>query len=260
MSSAFKSYSLSNLPSLCMRSLYAIPHSILSQEVKLPAHGTAERELIDSLAEVYSIIVTIDDLEKAYNRDSVLEAEYTEISGRLLKQYNNTLGDERVRKEFGDLEAFKREWNMDCPRATERLRIGLPSTLLHPSQPSLPSFASTAAPLSSSYPPTIPPSSASTHNPSPQSILLATENFITFLDALRIGLLAKDQLHPLLSEVIQSVNKVVEGGFEGRGSIIKWLIRLNGMRAQEELGLEDVRECTFEMEEAYAGFKAVLGG
>ena len=89
-------------------------------------------------------------------------------------------------------------------------------------------------------------------------ILLATENFITFLDALKLNLLSKDQLHPLLSDVIQSVNTVTDRDFEGRGKIISWLIRLNGMRATEELGEEEARELMFEMEGAYAGFKGTL--
>ncbi|MCJ1396281.1 Vacuolar protein-sorting-associated protein 28 [Xylographa bjoerkii] len=234
----------------------------LDEEVKLPRHGTAERELIDSLAEIYSIVVVLDDLERAYTRDSVSETEYTDICSRLIKQYNSALSDERVLRQFVDLESFKKEWNMDCPRATERLRIGLPSTLVHPG-PSAPSTSSPYpfAPHSSSYAPQNTPAAShpTASTPSASSIANATENFITFLDALRIKILAKDQLHPLLSEVIQSVNKVVEGDFDGRGNIIKWLIRLNGMRAGENLGEEETRECAFELEGAYAGFKAKLG-
>ena len=146
---------------------------------------------------------------------------------------------------------------MDCPRATERLRIGLPSTLVHPSTGSTLPASSYAAAYSSQNVVAAPNPTSTT--PSASSIANATENFITFLDALRIKILAKDQLHPLLSEVIQSVNKVVEGDFDGRGNIIKWLIRLNGMRAGENLGEEETRECAFEMEGAYAGFKARLG-
>ncbi|MCJ1398361.1 Vacuolar protein-sorting-associated protein 28 [Xylographa trunciseda] len=248
---------------LPLRSLRLPSTTRLYEEVRLPRHGTAERELIDSLAEIYSIVVVLDDLERAYTRDSVSETEYTDICSRLIKQYNSALSDERVRREFVDLETFKKEWDMDCPRATERLRIGLPSTLVHPG----PSGPSTSSPYpfaphpSSAYQAqnNTPAANAATSTPSASSIANATENFITFLDALRIKILAKDQLHPLLSEVIQSVNKVVEGDFEGRGNIIKWLIRLNGMRAGENLGEEETRECAFELEGAYAGFKAKLG-
>lgn len=89
-------------------------------------------------------------------------------------------------------------------------------------------------------------------------ILTATENFITFLDALKLNMVSKDALHPLLSEVIQSVNKVTDADFENRGKIIQWLITLNQMRATEELGEEQARELSFDIESAYQGFKSTL--
>ena len=130
---------------------------------------------------------------------------------------------------------------IECPRATERLRVGLPATISHPamtSQPSQPTFSAT--------------------NASAKQVAAATENFITLTDALKLGYNSKDQLHPLLSEVIQAVNKVTEGDFEGRAKIIAWLIKLNAMRAGDELAEGDVREMLFEMEGAYYGFKATL--
>ncbi|MCJ1372687.1 Vacuolar protein-sorting-associated protein 28 [Loxospora ochrophaea] len=221
----------------------------LDEEVRLPPS-----DLNDSLSEIYSIITTLDGLEKAYIKDSITESEYSEVCTRLLKQYNSILSDEGVMKAFVGLDEFKREWDIDLPRATERLRTGLPATALSTPTPSTP------------HPHSHPPSSTSHHpppaapHPTPASILLATENFITFLDALKLSYRSKDQLHPLLSEVITSVNAVTAGArdFEGRGKIVAWLIRLNGMRATEELGEEEARECLFEMEGAYRGFKGVL--
>lgn len=89
-------------------------------------------------------------------------------------------------------------------------------------------------------------------------IVTATENFITFLDALKIGMVSKDALHPLLGDVIQSVNKVTDRDFANRGKIIQWLITLNQMRTTEELSTEQVRELAFDMDQAYAGFKAAI--
>jgi ESCRT-I complex subunit VPS28 len=83
----------------------------LDEEVKL-ASSSAERDLHESLAEIYSIIVTLDGLEKAYIKDVVTEAEYTETCTRLLKQYKSSLGDEAVAAEFVDLETFKRTWGV----------------------------------------------------------------------------------------------------------------------------------------------------
>ncbi|KAJ5901599.1 hypothetical protein N7495_002127 [Penicillium taxi] len=215
----------------------------LDEEVKLVS-SSGERDLYESLAEIYSIIVTLDGLEKAYIKDVVTEAEYTETCTRLLKQYKSSLGDETVSREFIDLETFKRTWGMECPRATERLRIGLPATVEQ---------ASHGAPTSSSV-----TAGNSVGGASGSLILAATENFITFLDALKLNMVSKDALHPLLSEVIQSVNKVTDGDFENRGKIIQWLIALNQMRATEELSEDQARELAFDIEQAYQGFKATL--
>ena len=86
----------------------------------------------------------------------------------------------------------------------------------------------------------------------------ATENFITLLDAIRIGLVEKDTLHPLLVEIIQAVNQVTDKDFESKGKIVQWLITLNQMRASEKLDDDQARELQFDMESAYHGFKATL--
>jgi len=126
---------------------------------------------------------------------------------------------------------------MEVPRATERIRIGLPSTVTAPSH----NVAST-----------------SNNNFNGTLILEATQEFITFLDALKLGFLAKDQLHPLLSEVIVNVNKVTDKDFTGRGKIIQWLITLNQMKATEELTDDQARELDLDMNAAYQGFKSTL--
>ncbi|KAF3057456.1 Vacuolar protein sorting-associated protein 28 [Daldinia childiae] len=210
----------------------------LDEEVKL-ADTRAERDLQDSLAEIFSIIVTLDELERAFLKDAIPETDYTEICERSLKQYKSILTDETVAKAFVGLEEFKAEWDLEVPRATERLRVGMPSTAV---------TASTGA--------TQP--SASANNKSGALILEATQDFITFLDALRLGLLAKDQLHPLLTDVIQSVNKVTDRDFENRGKIVQWLITLNQMKATEELSEQQARELELDINSAYLGFKNTL--
>jgi ESCRT-I complex subunit VPS28 len=81
------------------------------QEVKL-ADTRAERDLQDSLAEIFSIIVTIDELEKAFLKDAIPEADYTEICERSLKQYKSLVADDTVAKAFVGLEEFKAEWDV----------------------------------------------------------------------------------------------------------------------------------------------------
>ena len=76
------------------------------------ATTSAARDLYESLAEVYSIIVTLDAVEKAYLRDSITDEEYTQACQRLLNQYKSNLQDSAVSGAFGDLESFMREWNV----------------------------------------------------------------------------------------------------------------------------------------------------
>lgn len=105
---------------------YSYPISTLSatinldEEVKLST-TTAERDLYESLAEIYSIIITLDALEKAYLRDSVPESEYTETCSRLIKQYKSNLADENVASSFEDLESFKREWSVSRVSSMRRI-------------------------------------------------------------------------------------------------------------------------------------------
>src|SRR5689334_12919654 len=77
----------------------------LDEEVKL-ADSSTERDLIDSLAEIYSIIRTLDGLEKAYIKDALPETEYSDMCSKLLKQYRSILNDETVSREFVDLDTF----------------------------------------------------------------------------------------------------------------------------------------------------------
>lgn len=90
---------------------YSLSDQVLAQEVKL-AETRAERDLQDSLAELFSIIVTLDELEKAFLKDAIPEAEYTEICERSLRQYKALLADETITREFEGLEEFKAKWDV----------------------------------------------------------------------------------------------------------------------------------------------------
>ncbi|KAK5663587.1 hypothetical protein OQA88_4018 [Cercophora sp. LCS_1] len=210
----------------------------LDEELKL-TETRAERDLQESLSEIFSIIVTIDELEKAFLKDAIPESDYTEICERSLKQYKSLVADETVSKAFVGLEEFKAQWDLDVPRATERIRVGMPSTTI----------TASSAPA---------PTPAAGSGVGGALILEATQDFITFLDALKLGLLTKDQLHPLLSDVIQSVNKVTDRDFENRGKIVQWLITLNNMKVEEELSKQQAWELERDINSAYQGFKSTL--
>jgi ESCRT-I complex subunit VPS28 len=210
----------------------------VDEELKL-ANNSAERDLYESLAEIYSIIVTLEALERAFLKDSVSETDYTDTCSRLLKQYKSNLADDSVARAFGSLDSFKLEWNLVVPRASDRLKIGLPATVEAPSR--APGTASGSG-----------AGAAATH------IVSASENFITLFDAIKMNMLSKDTLHPILVETIQAVNKVTDQDFENKAKIVQWLITLNQMRAAQDLTDDQARELQFDMNLAYDGFKATL--
>lgn len=105
---------------------------------------------------------------------------------------------------------------------------------------------------------TAPQPAAAANNTSGVLILEATQEFITFLDAVKLGMLSKDQLHPLLSDVIQSVNRVTDQDFDNRGKIVQWLITLNQMKASDELSEQQARELELDIQQAYQGFRRTL--
>lgn len=87
------------------------PHADARQEVKLTNTRT-ERDLQDSLAELFSIIITLDELERAFLKDAIPEAEYTDICERSLRQYKALLTDDTIAREFEGLDEFKAKWDV----------------------------------------------------------------------------------------------------------------------------------------------------
>ena len=226
----------------------------LDEEVKL-AHSASERDQIDSLAEIYSIIRTLDGLEKAYQKDALPERSYTDMCTTMIKQYQAILSDKNVEREFGDLDRFMEEWDIQCPRAAQTLRAGLPRTEIYAHAGQQNQIQNVMREGQGNGGGGM---GNGTVQPTGATILAATENFITFLDALKLNYISKPTLHPLLSDVIQSVNKVTDKDFEHRGKIIQWLITLNQMRANEELSEEQAADLAFDMEQAYNGFKSII--
>ncbi|KAK9385540.1 vacuolar protein sorting-associated [Lipomyces mesembrius] len=219
----------------------------LDEEARL-YRTSAQRDLYESLAEVYAIIVTLDFVEKAYVKDTISQAEYTPICSRLLAQYSTILKNQDVANEFKDLDSFRAQYDIEYPSAISRLRVGIPATVEHPvsKEPGI------TYPLAQSSP--APSRSAA----SARAAADATGNFITFMDALKLNYKAKDQLHPLLGELMTSLNAVTTKDFDGRAKIIEWLIKLNSMKATDEITDDEARQLLFDIDHAYKAFYTIL--
>ncbi|KAF9278569.1 hypothetical protein BGZ68_008495 [Mortierella alpina] len=208
----------------------------LDEEIKLTTNNR-ERAQMDNMADLYSIIVVLEHLEMAYIRSAITHTEYTPACRQLIAQFrtaSSLLGD-----VVPDLEKFMKEYNLDCPAAAKRIKIGVPATV---------EFGDNGA-----------PDEVNGHRTA-KYVAETVENYITVMDTLKLGMTAVDALHPLLADLIQSLNNVrsLPADFEGRAKVREWLIKLNNMRASEELGADEKRQLEFDLESNYTSFRGWL--
>ncbi|GAA5881501.1 hypothetical protein JCM16303_005680 [Sporobolomyces ruberrimus] len=206
----------------------------LDSEVRLST-SNADRERMDELATLYGLIVSLDYLERAYVRDSIDSTQYAPACSRLLTQFKSIM--KLVGDSVPSLEAFMQEYRMDCTAAAHRLKIGVPATIEHSSADDHGSGNGNGNGEHSKW------------------VAETTQNFITFMDALKLKLRAKDQLHPLLTDLMSGYTRFKSSSeWEGRPKILHWLITLNQMRASEEITEEQSRQMLFDVEHAYSEF------
>ncbi|TYJ31788.1 hypothetical protein E1A91_A06G223800v1 [Gossypium mustelinum] len=86
------------------------------------------------------------------------------------------------------------------------------------------------------------------------------QNFITAMDSLKLNMVAVDQLHPLLTDLSLSLNKlsILPVDFEGKMKVSQWILMLSKMEAADELKAEQARQLHFDLESSYNLFMAVL--
>ncbi|KAJ3413156.1 hypothetical protein HDV05_008359 [Chytridiales sp. JEL 0842] len=205
-------------------------------EIKLYT-GSAEREKYENMAELFSILVATDALERAYIRDALTPQEYTPACTKLIAQFKTArdLDSHTV----PDVEKFMRDYKLSCPAAVKRLlEIGVPATVEH-------AVAETS-------------SSAKQHV---KIVADVTTSFITLMDAIKLNMIAVDQIHPLLSDLIQLLNKIpsLPAEFDEHKTKIKhWLIALNKKKASENLDEDQSRQLLFELDTANQAFHNAL--
>ncbi|KAF8714281.1 hypothetical protein AX14_012823 [Amanita brunnescens Koide BX004] len=203
----------------------------LDEEVRLYTTN-AEREKYNLLATLFGIIVALDYLERAYVRDSITAAEYSPACTRLLSQYKTML--KPIGDEIQSVDQFMNRYQMDHPAALQRIRVGVPATVEHSGE---------AGPETAQW------------------VAETTQSFITFMDALKLRMRAKDQLHPLLQDLVTGYARFkASKDWEGRSKMVGWLIALNGMKASEEITEEQSRQLLFDVEQGYAEFFRSLNG
>lgn len=204
-----------------------------NQEVKL-YNSNLERERLDTLADLYSIIVAVEHLEKAYIKSSISFEEYTPACSNLIAQFKtcqNLLGDNVL-----NVQHFMNEYKLNCPLAVNRLlKVGVPATIEHGVD-------------------------NKNNKEDGKYIAKTVQNFITLMDNLNLNVKTVEVLHPLLVELIQNINKITPSNEtnECKDKVKNWLITLNRMKVFEELNEEQVKQLHFDLENGYNLFMRSL--
>lgn len=203
-------------------------------EVKLWS-DKREREMYDNFAELYAIIKATEKLEKAYVRDVISPQEYEAECQKLIAHFKTLAST--LKDTVPNIERFADTYKMDCPAAINRLVVsGVPATVEHRAASA--SLASTSAAI----------------------VAECVQNFITAMDSLKLNMVAVDQVHPLLSDLYGSLNKlsILPPDFEGKTKMKEWIGRLAKMAAADELTEQQARQLHFDLESSYNSFMAVL--
>ncbi|KAG7193592.1 Vacuolar protein-sorting-associated protein 28 [Scheffersomyces spartinae] len=239
--------------------------------------NSIQRSVYEAFAEIYSIVTVLEMIENAFVKDFVTDKEkYTNTSLRLINQYQilskGILEDPQKLEyakadlitplanlpidlgvDFPDLFCIK--YNLtSCSHAVKRLKTGVPLTIEHLSVQL--SHAGTGTTTNGGA-----PTGAANSTGSARLVAEITGSFITIMDALKLNYKTKEQLHPLLSDLVVGLNDLVNNEqaleFHGKSKLVGWLIKLNNLN-DSELTEEEISQFLDDLDIAYKGFYTSL--
>ena len=187
----------------------------MDRKVKLT---TKEQDNVDHLADLYSILLVTEALEKAFIKSLLSPQDYTLECNQLIGQYKTIV-------KMNDINTldFIQNYGLDCKYAIKRLvEIGVPATVEH-------SVTTDKSSLS-------------------KSIAETVQFFITLMDSLKLNVIAVDEIHPQLADLIQALNRSSTGDTDGKRKIKEWLVELNRKQASDELSETQTRQLLFDLE------------
>lgn len=200
----------------------------LYEEVKL-FRNAREREKYDNMADLYAIINTLQQLEKAYIRDCITPQEYTAACSKYLVQYKVAFKQVQC-DEYPTVDTFVKKFRLDCPAALERIKEDRPITI------------------------------KDDKGNTSKCIADIVSLFITIMDKLRLKMNTMDALHFDVKDLADNMNRLslIPKDFEAKQKVEDWLSTLNDMQASDELSENQVRQFLFDLESSYADFTKLL--
>lgn len=193
-----------------------------------------EKEFFENEAIIYSIIRTVEVLEKAHLNDRISEEDYNTLCRKLINQYKVLV--DRLEGSYPGLDGFVQKYGLasSCKLSCKRLQLGITALDAHGNEKD---------------------------RPKTSNIIAVTQSFITANNALQLELRSVDRLIPILQDVVSNLGKVpgVPSSYLGNGKMQEWLVRLSRMNAYDELSPEQAQQMDFDIDQAYRGFKDCMG-
>jgi len=209
-----------------------------NEEVTLHS-SRKEKEDIEEMADLYGIIKATDMLEAAYTRGHIGAEEYTSACASLISSFElqeQTLRSKGLLVGPNAVKDFLRANGLSAHRAEIRLlQDKVPATSKHVTASS---SSNTAA------------------------VISTTECYITALDAIRLRLLAKDQLFPVIKDLASALQQQsnLPADHESKVKVMEWLAKLAAMNASDTLSETQEREIMFDLDQAYHAFRGSFSG
>eukprot|EP00668_Euglena_longa_P002272 GGOE01002620.1.p1 GENE.GGOE01002620.1~~GGOE01002620.1.p1 ORF type:complete len:345 (-),score=95.65 GGOE01002620.1:279-1262(-) len=202
---------------------------------RLPSTPTTpgERDRLEGLAELFSIVQTLEHLERVYLRDAVPAKVYAERCQELLTKFKLQLS--LVAGDVPSLPQFLDRYMLSAPAAQHRLSVGLTALSEHGIG-----------------------RDPGTTGVSRKVVFEVGQHFLTLMDSVKLGQRAADQLQPLLADINEGLLRLGQFQLSGRTLLVQWLGRLNGMRASEELTEDESRQLMFDVQKVYDEFHRSL--
>jgi ESCRT-I complex subunit VPS28 len=193
-----------------------------------------EKEIFDNEAIIYSIIRTVEVLEKAHVSDKISEEDYNSLCRKLIGQYKTMV--ESLEGSYPGLDQFMQKYGLttSCKMSYKRLLLGITA---------------------------LDTQATEVDRPKTSFIIAATQSFITANNALQLEMRSVDKLIPILQDVVSNLGKVpgVPASYQGGKSMQDWLLRLSRMNVYDELSPEQAQQLEFDIDQAYRGFKDCMG-
>jgi len=192
------------------------------------------------LANFYSIIIAVENLESLWSGGFVPNAEYETVVTQLIAQYKQQKGriDQHYRMQNKTHNEFFRVFAPQCTTAKYRLEQGMPATIEFKANDGQDKKKNIA------------------------NIAKTTQCFVTLVDLFEMNQNEVSTILPEIQTLVNLLNKFPDLPDSNNAQIKprKWFAKINNMKASEALDDEDIQQAQLDIQTAYEAFVLFLEG